>query len=104
MVNNHYDKVDGLFGVRTLKLEIQSGRMDGEIKKEKWRMIKKKDWSARNRTDCLRAVFEGYKVNAMHVDDFIMYAGILGTEEENQRQNSYFQNDIAKMKELNISA
>ena len=37
----------------------------------------------------------------MHIDDFIEYAGEVGTNEENQLQNSYFQNDIAKMKELN---
>ena len=37
----------------------------------------------------------------MHVDDFIMYAGEVGTTEENMLQNSYFQNDIKKMKELN---
>jgi len=30
-----------------------------------------------------------------------MYAGEVGTQEENQLQNSYFQNDIKKMKEQN---
>ena len=30
-----------------------------------------------------------------------MYAGEVGTDEENQLQNSYFQMDIAKMKLLN---
>ena len=38
----------------------------------------------------------------MHIDDFIMYAGEVGTDEENQLQNSYFQMDIAKMKALNL--
>jgi hypothetical protein len=30
-----------------------------------------------------------------------MYAGEVGTQAENELQNSYFQNDIKKMKELN---
>lgn len=102
-INNHYDKINGLFGMQTLKLEFQSGRMDGRITKEKWRLIMKKDRSRRYRTSCLEAVFESYKPNTMHYDDFIMYAGEVGTQEENELQNSYFQNDIKKMKELNAS-
>ena len=39
----------------------------------------------------------------MQIDDFIMYAGEVGTDEENQLQNSYFQNDIKEMKKLNAS-
>ena len=100
-INNHYDKINGLFGTQTLSLEIQSGRMDGEVKKEKWRLIMKKDRSRRYRTACLEAVFDSYEPNTMHIDDFIMYAGEVGTQEENELQNSYFQNDIKKMKELN---
>ena len=100
-INNHYDKVKGLFGIQTLTLEIQSGRMDGEVKQDKWRIITKKDRSRRYKTACLEAVFDSYEPNTMHIDDFIEYAGEVGTNEENQLQNSYFQNDIRKMKELN---
>lgn len=100
-INNHYDKIHGLFGTQTLTVEIQSGRLDGEVKKEKWRLIMKKDRSRRYRTACLEAVFDSYEPNTMHIDDFIMYAGEVGTQEENELQNSYFQNDIKRMKELN---
>lgn len=100
-VNNYYDKVEGQFGLQILKLEIQSGRLDGNVKKEKWRLIMKKDRSRRYRTSCLEAVFESYIPNTMHIDDFICYAGEVGTQEENELQNSYFQNDIMKMKLLN---
>ena len=102
MINHHYDKINGLFGAQTLKLEIQSGRMDGQIKKEKWRLLMKKDRSRRYRTSCLEAVFESYEPNTMYIDDFIMYAGEVGTQEENELQNSFFQNDVKKMKELNM--
>ena len=102
ILNNHYDKINGLLGTQTLTLEIQSGRMDGEVKKDKWRLIMKKDRSRRYKTACLEAVFDSYVPNTMHIDDFIMYAGEVGTDEENQLQNSYFQMDIAKMKALNL--
>ena len=90
-----------MFGIQTLSLEIQSGRMDGEVKSDKWRLIMKKDRSRRCKTACLEAVFDSYEPNFMHIDDFIEYAGEVGTSEENELQNSYFQNDIKKMKELN---
>ena len=97
-INNHYDKVKGLFGCQTLKLEIQSGTLEGEPKKDKWRLLMKKDRSKRYQTACLESVFESYKPNTMHVDDFISYAGAVGTSEENALQNSYFQDDIHKMR------
>jgi hypothetical protein len=37
-------------------------------------------------------------VNVVGIPYFIMYAGEVGTQEENALQNSYFQNDIKKMK------
>ena len=98
-INHHYDKLDGQFGVFTLNLEIQSGRLDGEAKKDKWRIIKIKDRSERYKTDCLQSVFKTYEPNTMHIDDFIAYAGKVGTVQENGLQNSYFQNDVHRMHE-----
>ena len=97
MVNNHYDKVNGLFGHFTLSLQIQSGRMDGELKKGRWYILTKKDRANRYKTDCLSSVFTTYEPNTMHIDDFICYAGDIGTLKENGLQNSYFQNDIREM-------
>jgi len=96
-VNKHYDKVNGQFGAFTLELEVQSGRMDGSLIKEKWRILTKKDRSARYKTDCLNSVFDTYTPNTMHIDDFICYARGVGSLEENGLQNSYFQNDISRM-------
>ena len=100
-INNHYDKLRGLFGYQIFNLEIQSGKLEGEVRKERWRLIMKKDRSKRYRTDCLQALYNSYQPNAIHIDKFKMYAGELATEEENALQNSFFQNDIQKMKELN---
>jgi len=97
-VNKHYDRVEGMFGSFTLHLELQSGRLDGDVKKDKWRIILKKDRSKRYQTDCLNSVFHTYEPNRMHIDDFITYAGSVGTLEENGLQNSFFQNDVQNMK------
>ena len=96
-INHHYDKIDGQFGCFSLNLEIQSGRMDGNVKKERWRIIKIKDRSERYSTDCLRAVFDTYEANRMYIDDFVTYSGKVGTVRENGLQNSFFQNDIQNM-------
>lgn len=98
-INNHYDKVNGKFGVFTLHLEIESGRMDGNVKNAKWRIITKKDRSKRYSTDCLSSVFDSYKPNTMHIDDFKEYATVMATMSEGQEQHSYFQNDIHEIKE-----
>ena len=103
-LHNHYEKLKNIFGMQVVSLEIQSGRMDGTIRKDKWRWFAKKDWSNRNRTDCLNSVWEKAAPNTMHIDDFISYAATLATKEECAWQNSYFQNDIHKMKENNKEA
>ncbi len=97
-LGNYFDRINGLFGMQTLTLEIQSGKLDGTVKKDRWRVLTKKDRSKRYRTDCLASIFESYEPNTMYIDDFKQYAGALGTQEENALQNSFFQNDVIKMK------
>ena len=97
-MTNIYDRINGKFGVQTLDLEYQSGRMDGKISTDKFRILSKVHLSNRYRTDCLASIHDTYEPNAMHIDDFKMYAGELATMEELDEQNSYFQTDIKKMK------
>ncbi len=100
-IGNHYDKIEGLFGMQTQTLEIQSGRLDGNVKNDKWRLLAKKDRSNRYRTDCLKGVFESHNHYHMHIDDFRQYCSILATSEELGYQRSFFQDDIKKMKGTN---
>ena len=97
-INDHYDRINNLFGMQTLTLEIQSGKLDGKTKLDYWRLMPKKDRSERYRTDCLKSIFISDPPNEKHIDDFVMYEGILATPEELAKQNSYFQNDIRKIK------
>ena len=100
-INEHYVKIQGMFGMQVLTLEIQSGKLDGEPVKDYWRLFAKKDHSNRAMTDCLQSVWIKSKTNTMHIDDFLRYAGILATREECDLQNSFFQNDVHKIKENN---
>ena len=100
-ISNHYERLQGMFGMETMALEVQSGRMDGALRSEKWRIMAKKDYANRYCTDCLASVFEKAVPNTMYIDDFITYAGTLATKEECQLQNSYFQRDIHKIKDMN---
>lgn len=97
-INNHYERINNLFGIQTLTLEIQSGKLEGKAKVDYWRLMPKKDRSERYRTDCLKSIFISDPPNKKHIDDFVMYEGILATPEELAKQNSYFQNDIRKIK------
>lgn len=97
-IDNYFDKQNGLFGKQILHLEIQKGTLEGDVKKDKWRILTKKDRSNVYRTDCLNQVFDCYEIKPMHIDDFVCYAGSLATQRELAMQGSYFQNDIQKMK------
>lgn len=99
MISTHYERLQNMFGMKIMPLDIQTGRMDGEVRQDRWHILSKKDFSNRYRTDCLASVYDKAHPNTMHIDDFITYAGALATKEECQLQNSYFQRDIHKMKE-----
>lgn len=101
MISTHYERLQNMFGMKIMPLDIQTGRMDGAVRQDRWHILSKKDFSNRYRTDCLASVFDKSEPNTMYIDDFITYAGELATKEECQLQNSYFQRDIHKMKENN---
>ncbi len=96
-LHNHYERLQNLFGMQKLVIQIQSGRMDGELRQDILRIFPKKDFE-RYGTDCLNSVWQKATPNTMHVDDFISYAAKFATKEECQKQNSYFQKDIHKIK------
>ena len=99
-LDNHYRKINNGLGCQVLDLELESGRMEGEVQKRKFYRMPKKDYSKRYSTNCLSAIFEGDEVNTVSIADFIEYADIMATSEELAMQNSHFQEDIRKMKQV----
>ncbi len=95
-IDNHYRKVKNRFGSHVLKLEVESGRLNGDVKKRKYYISSIKAYSDRFSSDCHSAIFEGDEPNTVSIDDLREYSGIMATSEELRAQHSFFQEDIAK--------
>ena len=99
-IDNHYRKVNNTFGVQKVNFELESGRMDGKVKKHDYYRMPKKDFSGRYSTNCLYALFIGDEPNLVSIADLAEYGGIMATPEELTLQNSHFQRDVCKMKKV----
>ena len=97
-LSHYYERQNNLYGVQKLTVEIEDGLREGKVKTDYWIHITRKEFADVYVSDCLRAIYEPNVPNKMHVDDYECYSGIVATPEELAKQNSYFQNDIRKMK------
>lgn len=88
----YVDRTEKLFGCQTFYLEVESGRMDGNVLMRKFYGMDKKDFSKRYCTDAMSSIFD--LPNAVSIADFCCYADILATKSERDKQHSHFQNDI----------
>ncbi len=89
------DRTTNLYNSSTVKLKIESGRMDGASIEKKYFLQAKKIYSKRYSTDCLSGVFEQYaEKNTIGVDDLPEYASVIAREFELLKQNSFFQNEV----------
>lgn len=94
------DKTVNLYNSSTVKLKIESGRMDGESIEKKYFLQSKKIYSRRYSTDCLSGVFEQYaEKNTIGVDDLPEYASVMAKEYELLKQNSFFQIEVRSYNE-----
>lgn len=89
-LEQYFDGVDNTFGAQTLHLDVESGRMDGKVKKAKYYRMPKKIYSRRYKTNCLSAIFQNAEVNTVSIEDFIEYADDMATPAELRLQNSHF--------------
>lgn len=101
-IQRRYARIYNTFGSAVLDLEVESGRMNGNIKKRKYFRQDKKIWSGRYATNCLSGIFETRaEINRIGIDDLPEYAAKMATNEELSLQHSHFQNDLAKAMEKN---
>lgn len=99
-LDNYIERTNNLFGSATLRLEIESGRMEGEVKRAKYSRMPKKIFSRRYRTDCLSAIFQNEEVTHTPIWEFIEYAGDVARADELALQNSHFQAELKKQREF----
>lgn len=100
-----YTGVCNNYGYCTMKVQIESGTLDGKFDKNKYYLLFKKIYSKRFSTDCLSGFFTEKALRSpVGLNDILEYVTEKATFDELKRQNSYFINDVVKMsKQNNIS-
>lgn len=97
--HNYYVRKYNTFGVAELKIEVERGTQDNEMLQGKYFLCSKKIYSNRFSTDCYRSYFEEQlKQTRFGLDDYPEYIDTIATPEELHYQNSYFINDMEKIK------
>lgn len=99
VMQKHYSRTYNTFGSTALSLDVESGRMDGQIKRRIYFRQDKKIWSGRYATNCLSGIFEDRAaVNNIGIDDLPAYQSIMASSAELTYQNSHFQEEINALK------
>ena len=94
--NNRYEKFENRFGYYELDLELQSGNLEGERKRAKYYLSRKKIYSDRFTTDAYSDFFEKMSFRSgKGIFDFIEYQDTRQTEDEMSLQNAYFYIDMS---------
>lgn len=94
-LERYVKRTENLFGSSKVKLQVESGRMDGETKDKVYFEQSKKIYARRYGTDCLNGIFELYaKNNTIGIDDLPEYLTEIGTDDENLMQHSFFQTEV----------
>ena len=103
-MNNHYDKIEGLYGRRRVKLDIMAGSMEGDVRKGVWIDLKKKQESDRYLSCAMQSLYEPIKANKMHIDDYESYDDLFLKVCQALKQKSFLQNDIFKAKGIDVNS
>ena len=87
------------FGYNKLKISVSKGTQDGAVKDTKYYLCHKKIYAKRFSTDCYSDIFTSKTLrSAVGLADVPEYKGVKATLEELMQQNSYFFNDLLKIK------
>ncbi len=98
--HNFYLRMYNTFGVSKLKVEVERGTQDGVLMPRKYFLSSKKIYSNRFSTDCYRSFFEPQlRQTKFGVDTFLEYADTVANEDELFYQNSFFIEDLQKLKD-----
>ena len=91
------DRTYSVFGAKSLSIELQSGRMEGNVKITKYNLSFMKGRSKRNGSDCMAGTFESRGAcNLIGLNDMAEYADYIATQDELYLQNSYTQKELKK--------
>jgi len=93
-------KIHNTFGFFKLDLQVESGRQDKESKESIYYLMCKKIYSRRFSTDCFSDIFHEKALRSeLGINDLEEFRSEKATFEEMMMENSYFFNDLIKIKE-----
>ena len=98
-VNKYYNGVINTFGFKRYDLQLENGLLDGLKKEKNYYLMFKKIYAKRYSTDCFSDFFDekSYK-SKIGINDLPEYATERATFDELEQQNSYFFNELKKLK------
>ena len=97
---NYRLRLYNTFGYYKLDLAVEKGTQDGATKVKHYYLSTKKIYAKRFSTDCYNDIFTAKALRSnVGLADVPEYKGVKATLEELMQQNSYFFNDLLKIKE-----
>lgn len=94
-MNHYYNRTYNVFGCHRLRVQIESGSLDGIYKEQNYYISRKKDYSKRFATDCFADFFREKALLApVGLDDIAEYQTERATWDEMKKQGSYFIEDL----------
>lgn len=94
-IENYHAGLHNLFGYNVLRVQVESGRLDGKYSENKYFLTWKKIYSKRFATDCMSAFWEERALRSpVGLNDLREYETAKATWEELKAQNSYFVEEL----------
>lgn len=93
-----------VFGTRVLTIELQNGRMEGNVKTYKHYSMNKKIRPKRFASDCLGGMWEARgAANFVGLGDMAEFADYLATQDELLQENSHWQAELQKYQGIEVN-
>lgn len=94
-IEHYYTRIHNRFNYNVLRVQVESGLLDGKYKDSKYFLCWKKIYSKRFATDCMSAFWEERALRSpVGLGDLREYKTAKATWDELKSQNSYFVRDL----------
>ena len=99
-MQNYYKGIYNTFGYAKMKLQVESGTLDGELTEKAYYLDNKRIYSDRFATDCFSDFFETKTLRSkIGINDLEEYESSRATMDELKMQNSYFITELINKQE-----
>lgn len=97
---DHYTRIYNTFGYRQIDLSVEAGTQDGAFEQRKYYLMSKKIYSRRFSTDCFADFFNEKALRSrLGLNDLKEFATERASFEEMLSENSYFFNDLVRIRD-----